>query len=237
MDTAFLREAMLLGPEAVERLAACHVIVFGIGGVGSYCAEALARSGVGALTFVDDDVVGATNLNRQLVALHSTLGRPKAAVMAQRARDINPGCRVTALQARYDAESSGRFFDGTRYDYVVDAIDLMSCKLHLIETCHRLAIPCLSACGTGNKLDAGRFRIADLAETAGCPMARVLRKELKARGIVHHTVLYSDELPRTPLPLEAPPPGRRSLPASVAWVPPAAGLMMAGHVVQQLIAE
>ena len=237
MEQAFLREAMLLGPEALDRLSRCHVMVFGIGGVGSYCAEALARAGIGRLTFVDDDVVSPTNLNRQLVALRSTVGRPKAEVMAERALDINPACSVQALRIRYSAETAGQFFDGTRYDFVVDAIDLMSCKLHLIQSCHRLSIPCLSACGTGNKLDASRFRIADLSETFGCPMARVLRKELKARGIVHHPVLFSDEAPRTPLPLEAPPPGRRSLPASVSWVPSAAGLMMAGYVVQRLIAE
>lgn len=235
MEQAFLREAMLLGPEAVERLQNCHVAVFGIGGVGSYCAEALVRAGLGALTFVDDDAVGETNLNRQLIALHSTLGRNKAEVMAQRARDIHPGCRVTAIPARYTEEEKARFFEGARYDYIVDAIDLVSCKLSLIQTARALRIPIISAMGTGNKLDPTRFRITDISKTAGCPLARVLRKELRARGIEHHTVLYSEEPPIAPRPLETPPPGRRSIPASVSWVPSCAGLMLAGYVVQALL--
>ncbi len=234
MNNAFLREAMLLGPEAVEHLSRCHVMVFGIGGVGSYCAEALVRAGVGALTFIDHDTVGETNLNRQLVALHSTLGRPKAEVMAERALDIHPGCRVRALVARYDADTRDRFFDGSPCDFVVDAIDLVSCKLDLILTARAQGIPCVSCCGTGNKLDPARLRIADLSETSGCPLARVLRKELRARGVAHHPVLFSDEPPATPLPLETPPPGRRSIPASVSWVPSAAGLMLAGYVVRRL---
>ena len=235
MDPAFLREAMLLGPEALDRLAACHVMVFGIGGVGSYCAEALVRAGLGALTFVDDDTVGETNLNRQLVALRSTLGQNKADVMARRALDINPACRVTSIPERYSAETSARFFGGGPCDYVVDAIDLVSCKLHLIETAKARGIPILSAMGTGNKLDPTRFRITDIAETSGCPLARIMRKELRARGVFHHTVLFSDEPAATPLSLETPPPGRRSIPASVSWVPSAAGLMMAGYVVRDLL--
>lgn len=235
MNQAFQREAMLLGPEALERLAACHVIVFGIGGVGSYCAEALARAGLGALTFVDNDTIGESNLNRQLLALRSTLGRNKSDVMAERARDINPSCHVTSLPFLYHEESKAQFFDGTHYDYIVDAIDLVSCKLSLIETARALGIPMISAMGTGNKLDPTQFRIADIAQTTGCPLARIMRKELRARGISHHTVLYSTEPPAKPLELESPPPGRRSIPGSVSWVPSCAGLMIAGYVVQALL--
>lgn len=236
MDKAFLREAMLLGPEALERLANCHVIVFGIGGVGSYCAEALVRAGIGNLTFVDNDTIGETNLNRQLIALRSTLGQNKSDVMARRALDINPDCRVVSIPELYNAETSGRFFDGQHYyNYVVDAIDLVSCKLHLIETARDRGIPIISAMGTGNKLDPTRFRITDIAETSGCPLARIMRKELRARGIEHHTVLFSEESAAKPLELETPPPGRRSIPASVSWVPSVAGLMIAGYVVRDLL--
>ncbi|MEQ2455353.1 tRNA threonylcarbamoyladenosine dehydratase [Flavonifractor hominis] len=233
MDERFLRTEMLLGRHAMERLAKSHVAVFGLGGVGSWCAEALARSGVGALTLVDHDEVGLTNLNRQVEATISTLGKPKAKAMAERIADINPDCSTTVRIEKYEAECRESFFD-TRYDYIVDCIDLVSCKLDLIETALNRGIPILSALGTGNKLDPSLFRISDLSKTEGCPLARVVRKELRARGILHHRVLWSPEEPRTPLQHEAPPPGRRSVPGSVAWVPPVAGLMMAGDVVQSL---
>ena len=226
---------MILGPDALERLSHCHVIVFGIGGVGSYCSEALVRAGIGALTFVDNDTVGVSNLNRQIIALHSTIGRSKADIMAQRALDINPKCRVTSLPHLYNEENKCLFFNGTAYDYIVDAIDLVSCKLSLIKTAKELDMPIISAMGTGNKLDPTQFRIADIAQTTGCPLARVMRKELRARGISHHTVLYSTEPPAKPLGLESPPPGRRSIPGSVSWVPSCAGLMIAGYVVQALL--
>lgn len=235
MNESFLREAMALGPDALDRLSARHVIVFGIGGVGSFCTEALARAGVGALTLVDNDTVGRSNINRQLIALESTIGLHKADVMAARVRDINPDCRVFSMPHLYNEAEKGRFFDGKTYDYIVDAIDLVSCKLSLIETARARSIPIISAMGTGNKLDPTRFRITDISKTTGCPLARIMRKELRERGILHHTVLYSEEPPRTPLPLDAPPPGRRSIPASVSWVPSCAGLMIAGHVVQELL--
>ena len=233
MDERFLRTEMLLGREGMARLNAAHVAVFGLGGVGSWCAEALARSGVGALTLIDHDEVGLTNLNRQAEATVSTLGRPKAQAMAERAADINPECRLTVLAEKYEPETRERFF-GTRYDYVVDCIDLVSCKLDLIETALSRGLPILSSLGTGNKLDPSQFRIGDLAQTEGCPLARVVRKELRKRGILHHRVLWSDEEPRTPEQSETPPPGRRSVPGNVAWVPPAAGLMMAGEIVLAL---
>ena len=233
MDERFLRTEMLLGPQAMERLAAAHVAVFGLGGVGSWCAEALARSGVGALTLVDHDTVGLTNLNRQVEATRSTLGQPKAQAMADRIRDINPDCRLTIRAEKYEAGRREDFFDQP-LDYIVDCIDLVSCKLDLIETALTRGVPIVSSLGTGNKLDPGLFRITDLSKTEGCPLARVVRKELRARGILHHRVLWSPEEPKAALQREAPPPGRRSVPGSVAWVPPVAGLMLAGEVVLSL---
>ena len=182
MDERFLRTEMLLGPQAMERLAAAHVAVFGLGGVGSWCAEALARSGVGALTLVDHDTVGLTNLNRQVEATRSTLGQPKAQAMADRIRDINPDCRLTIRAEKYEAGRREDFFDQP-LDYIVDCIDLVSCKLDLIETALTRGVPIVSSLGTGNKLDPGLFRITDLSKTEGCPLARVVRKELRARGI------------------------------------------------------
>ncbi|MGM9651580.1 MAG: ThiF family adenylyltransferase [Faecousia sp.] len=234
MSDAFLREEMLLGADSTARLRASHVAVFGIGGVGSYAVEALARAGVGALTLIDNDTVGETNLNRQLCALHSTIGQYKAEVMAGRVRDINPDCRVTPLPLLYNEASKERFFQ-EKYDYIIDAIDLVSCKLSLIQTAMRRGIPIVSAMGTGNKLDPSKFCITDISKTSGCHLARIMRRELRSRGIVHHTVLYSQELPAAAEQREAPPPGRRSVPGSVSWVPSCAGLMLAGFVVQQLI--
>lgn len=236
MEHSFLRQEMLLGAAAMERLRQAHVIVFGIGGVGSYVAEGLARAGVGALTLVDSDTVGLSNLNRQLCALHSTIGQYKSDVMAARIRDINPSCRVTSMPMLYNEENKEIFFV-QHYDYIVDAIDLVSCKLGLIQTAIERGVPIISAMGTGNKLDPTQFRITDISKTSGCHLARIMRRELRSRGIAHHTVLYSEELPRTPAALEAPPPGRRSIPGSVSWVPSCAGLMLAGFVVQQLADE
>ena len=178
--------------------------------------------------------MGQTNLNRQLCALHSTIGQYKSDVMARRILDINPDCRVTSMPELYNDERKERFFS-QRYDYIVDAIDLVSCKLSLIQTALERNIPIVSAMGTGNKLDPTQFCITDIAKTSGCHLARIMRRELRARGIEHHTVLYSQELPQKPDELEAPPPGRRTIPGSVSWVPSCAGLMLAGYVVQELI--
>lgn len=230
----FLREAMFYGQDTVALLAQKHVMVLGIGGVGSYCAEALARAGVGKLTLVDNDTVGLTNLNRQLCALHSTLGQYKSDVMAARILDINPQCHVTSMPTLYTETDKDRFF-ALEPDYIIDAIDTVSSKLSLIETAVQRNIPIISAMGTGNKQDPTQFRICDIAETSNCPLARVMRKELRNRGIVHHMVLFSPEAAITPLPLETPPPGRRSIPASLSWVPSCAGLMLAGYVVRALI--
>lgn len=234
MSEMFLRNEMLLGNEAVEKLSAASVAVFGLGGVGSWCAEALCRAGVGSITLIDQDTVGESNINRQLCALHSTLGRPKAEVMAERLRDINPEVKATPIVGRYEAESREDFFR-QRYDYIVDCIDLVACKLDLIETAISRGIPVISALGTGNKRDAQALRISDISKTKGCPLARVVRKELRKRGINHLAVVYSDELAMKPEGAEEPPPGRRSIPGSLVWVPASAGMLLCSHVVEELV--
>lgn len=225
---------MLLGADAMARLRRCHVIVFGLGGVGSYAAECLARSGVGELTLVDQDTISVTNINRQLYALRSTVGQSKAEVAARRCADIEPELRVHPICATYDAAHRDRFFS-THYDYIVDAIDLVSCKLDLIEQARLRRIPILTALGTGNKLDPTLLQVTDISKTSGCPLARVMRRELRARDIRRLKVVYSPEEPAETQQLEAPPPGRRSVPASVAWVPATAGLLMGSVVVRDLL--
>lgn len=233
----FLRNEMLWGPAAQRRLAESHVILFGLGGVGSYAAECLARSGVGELTVVDSDTVALTNLNRQIEALRSTLGRPKAEAVAARLRDINPELKVHPVRGLYDAVHRDDFFPaGCRYDYIADAIDLVSCKIDLAETALRLGIPLIMALGTGNKLDPTLLQVTDISKTRGCPLARVMRRELRARGIEHLKVVFSPEEPVSPAQPETPPPGRRSVPASNPWVPAAAGLLLGSAVVRDLIA-
>ena len=225
---------MLLGADAMARLRRCHVIVFGMGGVGSYAAECLARSGVGELTLVDQDTISVTNINRQLYALRSTVGQSKAEVAARRCADIDPELRVHPICATYDAAHRDRFFS-THYDYIVDAIDLVSCKLDLIEQARLRRIPILTALGTGNKLDPTLLQVTDISKTSGCPLARVMRRELRARDIRRLKVVYSPEEPAETQQLEAPPPGRRSVPASVAWVPATAGLLMGSVVIRDLL--
>lgn len=236
MSEQFLRNQMLWGEATQRRLADSHVILFGLGGVGSYTAECLARSGVGELTIVDNDTVGLTNLNRQLEALHSTLGQNKTDAVAARLRDINPELRLHPICGTYDALHRDLFFpEGCRYDYIVDAIDLVSCKLDLAETALRLNIPLIMALGTGNKLDPSLLQVTDIAKTSGCPLARVMRKELRNRGIQHLKVVFSPEEPAASQQLEAPPPGRRSVPASNPWVPATAGLLLGSTVVRDLM--
>lgn len=231
MNEQFIRTEMILGADAMERLTHSHVLVVGLGGVGSYAAEALARAGVGELTLMDHDTVSVSNLNRQLEALHSTVGLPKAEAAAKRLYDINPALILHPLFAAYDA---GHRFEQWDWDYIVDAIDLVSCKLDLIEQAKSRGIPIISALGTGNKLDPSLLRIADISQTSVCPLARVMRRELRKRNIEHLKVVYSPEESAQPAPMEAPPPGRRSVPASVPWVPSCAGLMMAGAVIMDL---
>ena len=234
MTERLIRTEMLLGGDAMARLHGAHVAVFGLGGVGSYCAEALARCGAGALTLIDEDTVAESNLNRQIEALGSTIGESKAQAMARRVLDIAPDCRVTARAERYEAARRAEFFPA-KWDYVADCIDLVSCKLDLIDAARGCGIPIISALGTGNKIDASRLRIADIYETDVCPLARVMRRELRRRGVEALTVVYSDEPPIEPSQPEAPPPGRRSVPGSAVWVPASAGLLMAQHIVLSLI--
>ena len=232
MDERTIREEMLLGHEAMEKLRGSHVAVFGLGGVGSWCCEALARAGVGRLTLVDRDTVSLSNCNRQLCALTSTLGMEKTAVMAARVRDVNPAIEVREICGHYEAADRERFFSD--YDFVVDAIDLVACKIDLIMSCRERGIPIVSALGTGNKRDAALLRLDDIAKTYGCTFARVIRRELRARGVEHHPVVYSPEEPMTPAQIEAPPPGRRSVPGSLVWVPAAAGMLLCQYVVTEL---
>lgn len=228
----FSRAELLLGTQALARLARSHVAVFGIGGVGSFACEALARAGVGTLTLIDNDTVSLTNRNRQLIALTSTTGRPKVAVMRERILDINPSANVYALQQFYTPDST---LDLTQFDYVIDAIDTVTAKLHLITECDRLGVPLICSMGTGNKLDPTRFEVSDIYKTAVCPLARVIRLECKKRRIKHLKVVYSKEEPRSPLPsAEQKGTAGRAVPGSVSFVPPVAGMILAGEAVKAL---
>ena len=234
----YSRTALLLGDDAMEKLKNAKVAVFGLGGVGGYVVEALARSGVGALELIDHDTISITNINRQLEALTSTVGMAKSEAVAARIREINPEAILHPMQATYNASHRDLFFPvDCHYDYIVDAIDLVSCKLDLLETARRLKIPLIMALGTGNKLDPSQLRLADISETSGCPLARVMRKELRNRGILHQTVVFSPEKPAPTTQLEAPPPGRRSVPASNPWVPATAGLLLGSAVVRDILAK
>ena len=231
----FSRTQLLVGEAAMEQLARSRVAVFGVGGVGGYVVEALARSGVGALDLIDSDTVSITNLNRQIIALRSTLGQYKVDVAAARVRDINPDCRVTVFKTFYLPETQDQF-DFTQYDCVVDAIDTVKGKLALVEQARAAGTPIICSMGAGNKLDPAAFRVADIYETSVCPLAKVMRVECRRRGIDHLKVVYSQEPPLTPKGIpEDPAPGKRATPGSIAFVPSAAGLVLAGEVVRELI--
>ena len=221
----FKRTEMLIGAEGVARLKASKVVVFGIGGVGSFAAEALARSGIGELTLVDKDVVDATNLNRQLIALNSTIGKPKVEVMRDRILDINPEINIEIHQIYYNAENADDF-SLSEYDYILDAIDNVTAKLVLIERAKLAGVPIISSMGAGNKLNASAFEVSDISKTSVCPLAKVIRRELKERGIKNLKVVYSKEEP-----IRMKPPG------SIAFVPPVAGMIMAGEVVKDLLGK
>lgn len=239
MLNQFSRTQLLLGPEAMEYLAQCRVAVFGVGGVGGYAVEALARSGIGALDLIDDDKVCLTNLNRQLHATHSTVGKYKVDAAQQRIRDINPDCRVTTYKTFFLPETEDQF-DFSQYDYVVDAIDTVKGKLALAEKAQAAGTPIICAMGAGNKLDPTAFRVADIYQTSVCPLARVMRTECRRRGIKKLKVVYSRETPTRPLgeiPAdERPGSSRRDIPGSTAFVPAAAGLIIAGEVIKDLCA-
>lgn len=230
----FERTRMLLGGEAMDRLRRARVAVFGLGGVGGMAVEALARSGVGALDLIDNDTVSLTNLNRQVIATRRTLGQYKTDAAAARVAELAPDCRVCTRRLFYLPETADAI-DFTQYDYVVDAIDTVAGKLSLVLNAQRAGTSIISALGTGNKLDPSRLEIGDIYETSVCPLARVMRRELRRRGVEHLKVLWSREKPISPLPSEEET-ERRALPGSSAFVPPAAGLLIASEVVRELIA-
>ena len=233
----FSRTELLLGQPAMEKLNNARVAVFGLGGVGGYTVEALARSGVGALDLIDHDTISLTNINRQLLATHSTVGMSKAQAAAERVLDIDPTISVTVHETFYLPETAGQF-DFTQYDYVVDAIDTVTGKLMLAQAAQDAGTPIISSMGTGNKLDPTAFRVADISQTRGCPLARIMRKECRKRGIEKLKVVYSEEEPipsRSEESTEELPDGRRALPGSVAFVPSVAGLILASEVIKDLI--
>lgn len=236
MTEEFSRTERLIGVEAMERLKNARVAVFGVGGVGGYVVEALARSGVGALDLIDSDTVNLTNINRQIIALHSTIGRFKVDVMKERIADINPGCQVTVHRCFYLPENKDEF-DFTQYTYVVDAVDTVAAKIQLVLQAKEADVPIISSMGAGNKLNPASFEVADIYKTSVCPLAKVMRRELKQRGIKHLKVVYSREEAIKPLEEEVPgtTPRKRSTPGSVAFVPSVAGLIIASEVLKDII--
>ena len=236
MENQFSRTELLLGKEKMEKLAAARVCIFGIGGVGGYVAEALARSGVGHLELVDNDVVCLSNLNRQIIAIHETVGRYKVDVMKERILSINPAAEVTVHKCFYLPETRAQF-DFANYDYVVDAIDTVAGKIALVLQAEESGTPVISSMGAGNKLDPAGFRVADIYQTSVCPLAKVMRKELKKRGVKKLKVVYSKELPVAIQNDEESlqPSSRRSIPGSIAFVPSVVGLIIAGEVVKDLV--
>lgn len=225
MENQYRRTEMLIGEDGVNRLRQSSVIIFGVGGVGSYVTEGLARAGIGSITVVDKDCIDITNINRQIPALHSTVGRPKEEVIAERIRDINPECRVVAEECFFLPDTADRF-DFSEYDYVIDAIDNVTGKIALAEKAFREGTPIISSMGTGNKLDPTAFRVADIENTRVCPLARVMRHELRKRGVHGLKVVYSEEEPVKT--------GSRT-PGSVSFVPSVAGLIIAGEVIKSLL--
>lgn len=236
MIEQFSRTQLLLGEEAMEKLRNARVAVFGIGGVGGYTVEALARSGVGQLDLIDSDTVSVSNINRQILATHSTVGRLKVDVAKDRILDINPNCVVRTYPCFYLPDTADQF-DFSAYDYIVDAIDTVTGKLQLVQQAHAAGTPIICSMGTGNKLDPSAFQVADISKTSVCPLARIMRKELKKRGINHVKVVYSQEDALTPVGAEEEMKllGKRQIPGSVSFVPGAAGLILAGEVIKDLI--
>lgn len=233
MGEELQRTQLLLGEEALKKLEKSRVAVFGVGGVGGYAAEALARTGVGTLDLTDKDVVSISNINRQIIALHSTVGRPKADVMRERIRDINPRITVYTHECFFLPENAHEF-DFGQYDYVIDAVDTVTAKLEIISCAKKAGVPVISSMGAGNKLSPQQFEVSDIAKTSVCPLAKVMRRELKKRGISGVKVVFSREEPSKPLETIQEE-GRRSLPGSVAFVPSVAGLILAGEVIKDLI--
>lgn len=235
MINEFSRTELLLGEEAMNKLMNASVMVLGVGGVGSHCIEALARAGVGSLILVDNDTVSLTNINRQSIAFHSTVGKYKTEVMKEKIADINPECEVKTHEMFVLPENIDLLFEN-KVDYIIDAIDTVTAKLSLVEKAKELNIPIISSMGTGNKLHGELFEITDISKTSVCPLCKVMRKELKARGIYHLKVLYSKEQPLKPVGETKEDTGsRRAIPGSVSFVPPVAGLLIAGEVIRDII--
>ena len=234
MTGSFSRTALLLGDEALARLKKARIAVFGVGGVGGYAVEALARSGVGALDLIDNDTVAQSNINRQIIALNSTVGQYKADAAAKRVLDINPECDVRAVKVFYMPETADEF-DFTRYDYIIDAIDTVTGKLALARQAQDAGTPIISCMGAGNKLDPTAFEVADIYDTSICPLARIMRKECRARGIKRLKVVYSKEMPARQVKKIEEQTVRRDTPGSVSFVPSVAGLIIAGEVIKDLI--
>ena len=230
MSEEFSRSALVLGDDSIKKLSSSRVIIFGLGGVGGYVVEALARTGVGHLDLVDNDEVSLSNLNRQIYALHSTVGKDKVDVAADRVLDINPDCVVTKHKIFYLPETADQI-NLSDYDYIVDCIDTVSAKLELVMRAKEANVPIISSMGTGNKLDPSKLKIADISKTSVCPLARVMRQELRKRGIYHLKCVFSIEEPAT-VSIES---GSRHVPGSVAFVPSVAGLMLSGEVIKDLI--
>ncbi len=231
----YSRTELLIGSEGIDRLQKASVMIFGVGGVGSHCIEALARSGVGRLILIDNDTVSLTNINRQSIAYHSTIGQYKTKVMKERIRDINPGIRVETHEMFVLPDNLETLF-AEKPDYIIDAIDTVTAKLAMVELAQKLNIPIISSMGTGNKMHPELFEIADLSKTSVCPLCKVMRRELKNRGIYHLKVLYSREKPIDTSGKET---GeekgqRRSIPGSISFVPPVAGLLIAGEVIREI---
>ena len=235
MEEQFSRTAMLLGEESVARLEKARVAVFGLGGVGGYVVEALARAGIGQLELIDKDTVSLSNLNRQILATHETLGMEKTQAARLRVEAINPRCRVRTYSMFYLPDTAEQF-DLRQYDYIVDAVDTVTAKLTLVQRATEAGTPIISCMGTGNKLDASAFQVADISKTTGCPLARIMRKELGKRGIRHLKVVYSQEEARKPTGWEeeAAAEGKRQIPGSLPFVPGAAGLILAGEVIKDI---
>ncbi len=228
----FSRTAYVFGEDAIEKLKNARVAVFGVGGVGGYICEALCRAGVGHIDIFDRDTVSVSNINRQIIALHSTVGRPKVEVMKERMLDINPECGINAYNIFYFPENADEY-DLSRYNYIADAVDTVSAKLEIATRAYKLGVPVISAMGAGNKTDPTRFEVADINDTSVCPLARVMRRELKARGVKQYKVVYSKEEPRKSGVTD--PESGKAIPGSLSFVPSAMGLIMAGEIVKDII--
>lgn len=236
MTNQFSRTELLIGKEGINKLSKSRVAVFGIGGVGGYVVEALVRSGIGSLDLIDNDKVALTNINRQIIATHKTIGRYKVDVAEERAKEINPGVNIKTYRTFFMPETSGEF-DFTKYDYVVDAIDTVSGKLELIEQAKKANVPIICSMGAGNKMHPELFEIADISKTSVCPLAKVIRQELKKRKINKVKVIYSKEVPLKPAESNEKIEGKKQIPGSNAFVPSAVGLIIAGEVIRSLISK